>query len=152
MVERAASEMSGLGSKELKEAGLKATLPRLKILQILENSTTRHMSAEDIYRALLESGEDVPIATIYRVLTQFEGAGLVSRHKFEGEHSVYELNEGIHHDHILCIECGRVEEFVDETIEQRQQVIAEKHGFTITDHSLIIQGICASCREKRKGS
>ncbi len=144
--------MSGLGSKELKEAGLKATLPRLKILQILENSATRHMSAEDIYRALLGSGEDVPIATIYRVLTQFEGAGLVARHKFEGEHSVYELNEGSHHDHILCVECGRVEEFVDETIEQRQQAIAEEHGYSITDHSLIIQGICASCQEKSKGS
>lgn len=142
--------MSGLGSKELKEVGLKATLPRLKILQILENSATRHMSAEDIYRALLGSGEDVPIATIYRVLTQFEGAGLVSRHKFEGEHSVYELNEGTHHDHILCVECGRVEEFVDETIEQRQQAIADEHGFSITDHSLIIQGICAACREKKK--
>lgn len=142
--------MSGLGSKELKEAGLKATLPRLKILQILEYSATRHMSAEDIYRALLGSGEDVPIATIYRVLTQFEGAGLVTRHKFEGEHSVYELNEGSHHDHILCVECGRVEEFVDETIEQRQQAIAEEHGYSITDHSLIIQGICTACREKTK--
>ena len=144
--------MSGLGSKELKEAGLKATLPRLKILQILENSTTRHMSAEDIYRALLESGEDVPIATIYRVLTQFEGAGLVARHKFEGEHSVFELNEGTHHDHILCIQCGRVEEFVDEIIEQRQQAIADEHGFTITDHSLIIHGICADCREEKKSN
>lgn len=151
MAEQAASKMSGLGSKELKEAGLKATLPRLKILQILESSGTRHMSAEDIYRALLKSGEDVPIATIYRVLTQFEGAGLVARHKFEGEHSVFELNEGSHHDHILCVECGRVEEFIDETIEQRQQAIADKHGFTITDHSLIIQGICAACREKKKG-
>ncbi len=141
--------MSGLGSKELKQAGLKATLPRLKILQILENSSTRHMSAEDIYRALLESGEDVPIATIYRVLTQFETAGLVARHKFEGEHSVYELNEGSHHDHILCIECGRVEEFVDETIEQRQRAIAEEHGFSMTDHSLIIQGLCAACQKKK---
>ncbi len=149
MVERAASGMSGLGSKELKQAGLKATLPRLKILQILESSSTRHMSAEDIYRALLESGEDVPIATIYRVLTQFESAGLVARHKFEGEHSVYELNEGSHHDHILCIECGRVEEFVDETIEKRQQAIAEEHGFSITDHSLIIQGVCAACQKKK---
>ncbi len=149
MVERAASGMSGLGSKELKQAGLKATLPRLKILQILENSSTRHMSAEDIYRALLESGEDVPIATIYRVLTQFETAGLVARHKFEGEHSVYELNEGSHHDHILCIECGRVEEFVDETIEQRQRAIAEEHGFSMTDHSLIIQGLCAACQKKK---
>jgi Fur family transcriptional regulator, ferric uptake regulator len=148
MVEQAASKMSGLGSKELKEAGLKATLPRLKILQILESTSTRHMSAEDIYRGLLESGEDLPIATIYRVLTQFESAGLVARHKFEGEHSVFELNEGSHHDHILCIECGRVEEFIDEIIEQRQQVIAAEHGFTITDHSLIIQGICAACREK----
>lgn len=144
--------MGGLGSKELKEAGLKATLPRLKILQILENSSTRHMSAEDIYRALLESGEDVPIATIYRVLTQFESAGLVARHKFEGEHSVFELNEGSHHDHILCIECGRVEEFVDETIEKRQKSIAAEHGFAITDHSLIIQGICAACQKKSKSN
>ncbi len=141
--------MGGLGSKELKEAGLKATLPRLKILQILENSSTRHLSAEDIYRALLESGEDVPIATIYRVLTQFESAGLVARHKFEGEHSVFELNEGSHHDHILCIECGRVEEFVDETIEKRQKAIAAEHGFSMTDHSLIIQGICTACQKKK---
>jgi len=139
-----------MGSQELKKAGLKATLPRIKILHILEQSDRRHMSAEDIYRALLESGEDVGIATIYRVLTQFESAGLVTRHKFEGEHSVFELNEGEHHDHILCMECGRVEEFVDETIEQRQKAIAAEHGFTMTDHSLIIQGICAACRKKRQ--
>lgn len=149
MTEQAASGMGGLGSKELKQAGLKATLPRLKILQILEDSASRHMSAEDIYRALLGSGEDVPIATIYRVLTQFESAGLVARHKFEGEHSVFELNEGSHHDHILCIECGRVEEFVDETIEKRQKAIAAEHGFAMTDHSLIIQGVCAACQKKR---
>jgi len=139
-----------MGSQELKKAGLKATLPRIKILHILEQSDRRHMSAEDIYRALLDSGEDVGIATIYRVLTQFESAGLITRHKFEGEHSVFELNEGEHHDHILCIECGRVEEFLDATIEQRQKAIAAEHGFTMTDHSLIIQGVCADCRKKHQ--
>jgi len=140
-----------MSAQELKKAGLKATLPRIKILEILEKSAMRHMSAEDVYKALLESGEDVGIATVYRVLTQFESAGLVFRHNFEGGHSVFELDEGQHHDHILCIKCGRVDEFFDETIEQRQKDIAKKHGYTMTDHSLIIQGICRKCQQKDKG-
>ena len=135
-----------MGSSDLREAGLKATLPRVKILEIMERSSIRHLSAEDLYKALLEEGEDVGIATIYRVLTQFESAGLVTRHHFEGGISVFELNQGEHHDHILCIKCGKVEEFVDETIEQRQKDIAEKSGFTMTDHSLNIYGICRDCQ------
>jgi len=134
-------------SQDLKKAGLKATLPRLKILSILESTDTRHMSAEDVYKALLESGEEVGLATVYRVLTQFEAAGLVSRHHFEGGHSVFELNQGSHHDHILCVKCGRVDEFVDEVIEERQRRIAEEAGYEITDHSLYIYGICPDCRK-----
>ncbi len=135
-----------MGSEELREAGLKATLPRVKILEIMERSQVRHLSAEDIYKALLDEGEDVGIATIYRVLTQFESAGLVTRHHFEGGISVFELNHGEHHDHILCIRCGKVEEFVDEVIEQRQKDIAKKSGFSMTDHSLNIYGICKDCQ------
>ncbi|MCW8917525.1 MAG: ferric iron uptake transcriptional regulator [Gammaproteobacteria bacterium] len=136
-----------MSTKELKQAGLKATLPRLKILEILANSEEqRHMSAEDVYKVLLDHDEDIGLATVYRVLTQFETAGLVTRHNFEGGHAVFELNEGHHHDHILCVKCGRVDEFVDEVIEKRQQEIATKHGFVITDHSLTLFGICAECR------
>jgi Fur family ferric uptake transcriptional regulator len=135
-------------SQDLRKAGLKVTLPRVKILEILEsNKTNRHMSAEDVYKALLVEGEDIGLATVYRVLTQFEAAGLVTRHHFEGGHSVFELNEGSHHDHIVCVKCGRVDEFIDETIEQRQREIARKAGYEITDHSLYIYGICAKCRK-----
>ncbi len=138
-----------MSTKELKKAGLKATLPRLKILEILESGDgQRHMSAEDVYKTLLGHDEDIGLATIYRVLTQFEAAGLVTRHNFEGGHAVFELNEGSHHDHILCVKCGRVDEFIDETIEKRQQDIASKHGYTITDHSLTIYGICGECQSK----
>ncbi len=133
----------------LKKAGLKATLPRVKILEILENNALRHMSAEDMYKALLETGEDVGLATVYRVLTQFETAGLVERHHFEGGQSVFELNQGEHHDHILCISCGKVDEFSDETIEQRQRAIAKKAGYMMTDHSLYIYGVCAECQKKK---
>ncbi len=136
-----------MGSLELKKAGLKATLPRIKILEILERNDIRHMSAEDVYKALLESGEDVGVATVYRVLTQFETAGLISRHHFEGGHSVFEMNEGEHHDHILCVKCGRVDEFLDETIESRQHAIAEELGYSMTDHSLYIYGVCAECQK-----
>ncbi len=138
-------------SQDLKKAGLKATLPRLKILNILEKSRLRHMSAEDVYKALMETGEDVGLATVYRVLTQFESAGLVRRHHFEGGHSVFELDHGKHHDHILCIKCGRVDEFMDETIEERQRAIARKAGYDMTDHSLYIYGICTDCQKKGKG-
>lgn len=134
--------------KDLKKAGLKVTLPRLKILQILEKSKEHHLSAEDIYRVLIESGEDIGLATVYRVLTQFEEAGLVARHNFEGDQSVFELDRGEHHDHLLCVKCGRVEEFVDEVIEKRQQEIAKQAGFSITDHNLNIYGICANCQKK----
>lgn len=136
-------------SQDLKNAGLKATLPRIKILHFLEQSKIRHMSAEDVYKALLESGEEVGLATVYRVLTQFEQAGLVSRHHFEGGQSVFELNEGKHHDHILCIKCGKVDEFVDKVIEDRQQMIAREKGYEMTDHSLYIYGICKNCQQKK---
>ncbi len=134
-------------SQNLKKVGLKVTLPRLKILEILGKSTQRHMSAEDVYKALLGAGEDIGLATVYRVLTQFETAGLVERHNFEGGQAVFELSEGDHHDHLLCIKCGRVDEFVDETIEKRQHSIAEKFGYRITDHCLYIYGVCPDCQE-----
>ena len=133
-------------SSELRKAGLKVTLPRMKILDILEQTSSRHQSAEDVYKALLETGEDIGLATVYRVLTQFETAGLVKRHHFEGGHSVFELNEGGHHDHILCVKCGKVDEFTDETIEQRQKVIAAELGYELTDHCLYMYGICKSCQ------
>ena len=115
--------------KDLRKAGLKVTLPRLKILEILEGSNTRHLSAEDIYRSLLDSNEDIGLATVYRVLTQFEAAGLVTRHHFEDGMAVFELNQGTHHDHIVCLDCGRVEEFMDDEIEERQKEIAERLGY-----------------------
>jgi Fur family ferric uptake transcriptional regulator len=138
-----------MGNLDLREAGLKATVPRVKILEIMEQSNVRHFSAEDIYKALLDEGEEVGIATIYRVLTQFESAGLVTRHHFEGGISVFELDDGEHHDHILCIKCGKVEEFVDNVIEQRQKVIADEAGFSMTDHSLNIYGICKECQKDK---
>jgi Fur family ferric uptake transcriptional regulator len=116
----------------------------MKILEILETSKTRHMSAEDVYKVLLEAEEEIGLATVYRVLTQFEAAGLVSRHHFEGGHSVFEMNEGHHHDHIVCNQCGKVVEFVEETIERCQEKVARKAGFSIRDHSLIIYGDCTS--------
>lgn len=134
-------------NQDLRNAGLKVTLPRVKILQILEGSEDKHFSAEDVYKALIEADEDVGLATVYRVLTQFETAGLVMRHHFEGGHSVFELNTDDHHDHIVCTKCGKVEEFFDEMIEQQQEKIAEKLGFSITDHSLYIYGICPSCQK-----
>lgn len=136
-------------SRDLKKAGLKATLPRIKILHMLEQSKARHLSAEDVYKALLDSGEDVGLATVYRVLTQFEAAGLVTRHHFESGHSVFEVNEGKHHDHMLCVKCGRIEEFVDEVIEERQRAIAKKAGYAMTDHSLYIYGICKNCQQDK---
>ncbi|MGE0582445.1 MAG: ferric iron uptake transcriptional regulator [Steroidobacteraceae bacterium] len=128
--------------KDLRKAGLKVTLPRLKILEILENGPTRHQSAEAIYKQLLESNEDIGLATVYRVLTQFEAAGLVVRHHFENGMAVFELNEGTHHDHIVCLDCGKVEEFVDSGIEERQTAAATRLGFEIRDHSLILYGHC----------
>jgi Fur family ferric uptake transcriptional regulator len=128
--------------KDLKNAGLKATLPRLKVLSLFENSKERHLSAEDIYKVMINSGEDVGLATVYRVLTQFEQAGLLIRHHFESGKAVFELNHGSHHDHIVCVKCGRVEEFYDAEIEKRQECAAAKLGFKMQDHSLTIYGIC----------
>ena len=135
-----------LESSDLRKVGLKVTLPRMKILDILEGSDARHQSAEDVYKILLEMGEDIGLATVYRVLTQFESAGLVKRHHFEGGHSVFELNQGEHHDHILCVKCGRVDEFVDEIIEQHQRDIADRLGYELTDHCLYMYGICSQCK------
>lgn len=124
--------------KELRKAGLKITLPRLKILEILESTKDRHLSAEDIYKELLDSGEEIGLATVYRVLTQFEAAGLVTRHNFEGGHSVFELDDGEHHDHMVCVETGEVIEFTSEEIERLQHEVAERHGFELLDHSLVL--------------
>ncbi|GGI83932.1 ferric iron uptake transcriptional regulator [Legionella impletisoli] len=135
-------------SQQLKEVGLKITMPRLKVLQILEQFRDHHVSAEEIYKALLDMGEDVGLATVYRVLSQFESAGLVHRHNFEGGYSVYELSQGEHHDHLVCVKCGRVEEFLDEIIEKRQAMIAERAQFKMTDHSLNIYGLCVDCQKK----
>ncbi len=136
----------GSENQELRKAGLKVTLPRVKILQILENSERKHMSADDVYLALVESDQEVGLATVYRVLTQFEGAGMVARHNFEGGRSVFELTSEDHHDHIVCTSCGKIREFFDEIIEERQVEIAEKLGFRITDHSMNLYGICEECQ------
>ncbi|MES9956236.1 MAG: ferric iron uptake transcriptional regulator [Sedimenticola sp.] len=138
--------------QDIRNAGLKVTVPRLKILELLEKSGQRHVSAEDVYKMLLEAGEEIGLATVYRVLTQFEAAGLVERNNFEGGHSVFELNRGEHHDHIVCVLCGKVAEFFDETIEKRQQQIAEKYGFEIGDHSLTIYGHCLNADSCSKRS
>ena len=125
---------------DLKNAGLKVTLPRMKILDLLETSGQRHLKAEDIYKLLLDAGEEIALATVYRVLTQFETAGLVTRHHFEGGHAVFELNDGEHHDHLVDIKTGRVVEFYDETIEKRQAEIASKYNFKITEHTMVLYG------------
>ncbi len=138
------------GPSDLKRVGLKVTHPRLRILHVLENSEKRHLTAEDVYRQLLEQGEDAGLTTIYRVLTQFEAAGLVVRHNFGEGRSVFELDKGEHHDHLLCVACGRVEEFVDETIEKRQREVAAEKGYEMTDHYLHIYGICEDCRNDRE--
>jgi len=134
-----------LDNEKLRTAGLKITLPRLKILEILENADPHHLSAEDVYKTLLESEHEVSFATVYRALTQFESAQLVTRHNFEGGHSVFELKQSKHHDHLVCVKCNRVEEFIDEMIENRQLEIAKKAKFEVTDHNLTIYGICAIC-------
>ena len=130
----------GIENQEIRKAGLKVTLPRIKVLQLLENASesAHHMSAEEVYKALLEAGEDVGLATVYRVLTQFESAGLVVRHNFEGGHSVFEIAKGDHHDHMVCMETGKIIEFCDEDIEALQHKIAEQHGYEILDHSLVL--------------
>lgn len=132
-----------MDTKDLRKAGLKVTLPRLKILEIFEKNPDEHLSAEDVYRHLMELGEDkIGLATVYRVLTQFESAGLVARHNFDGGQAVFELDQGQHHDHIVCVRCGHVVEFVDRTIEERQAAIAKEHGFKLADHSLVMYGDC----------
>jgi Fur family ferric uptake transcriptional regulator len=128
--------------EELKSTGLKATIPRLKILEVFQRSSQRHMSAEDVFKVLLLENSDVGLATVYRVLTQFEQASILSRSQFEGGKSVYELNEGQHHDHLVCLDCGKVEEFYDPEIESRQQAVAQAKGFTITDHALSLYARC----------
>lgn len=132
--------------QDLRKAGLKVTLPRLKVLEILETSEQRHLSAEDVYKALLEMDEEIGLATVYRVLTQFENAGLVSRLSIEGGHAVFELEDGDHHDHLFCVKCNKIEEFYDDVIEERQKAIAKQYGFEMTDHSLYIYGICKNCQ------
>ena len=129
-------------SQDLKNAGLKATTPRLKILNLFETSDVRHLTAEDVYKILLADNEDVGLATVYRVLTQFEQAGLLIRHSFEGDKAVFELNQGKHHDHLVCLQCGKVEEFHDPEIEKRQDRIAKERGFVVREHSLYLFADC----------
>jgi len=133
-------------TQDLRKAGLKVTLPRVKILEVMEREIdNRHLSAEQVYKILLAEEEEIGLATIYRVLTQFESAGLVTRHHFEGGNSVFELNKGHHHDHIMCVKCGKVDEFTDDVIESRQNDIAKKLGYELTDHSLYLYGLCPAC-------
>lgn len=134
-----------LGKKDLKEVGLKVTGPRLKILEILETSDKKHLSAEQIYNALRKNKQDVSLATIYRVLTQFEQSNIVHRLNFEDNQAVFELMDGSHHDHLVCVKCGNIEEFIDEVIEAHQESIAQKYGYQLTEHSLCLYGICPNC-------
>ena len=138
-----------ISNQDLRKAGLKVTLPRIKILELLENSRQHHLSAEDIYKTLLEQGEDVGLATVYRVLHNFEAAGIIQRHHFENNHSVFEIMQEDHHDHLVCQNCNKVVEFTNETIEQEQHSVAEKHGFQLTGHSLNLYGYCdePGCQE-----
>ncbi|MCK6434776.1 MAG: ferric iron uptake transcriptional regulator [Burkholderiaceae bacterium] len=129
-------------AEELKSSGLKATLPRIKVLEVFQRSAQRHMTAEDVFKALLAEGADIGLATVYRVLMQFEQAGLLSRSHFESGKSVFELNEGRHHDHLVCLTCGRVEEFFDPEIEKRQRAVAQSKGFELQDHSLSLYAVC----------
>ncbi len=139
--------------QDLKNAGLKATVPRMRILEIFqkaqESETQRHLSAEDIYKQLVSENVDIGLATVYRVLTQFEAAGIIMRHYFGNDRATYEMDDGQHHDHIVCTRCGRVEEFVDKEIEKRQKMIAEQLGFELEGHALSMYGICSDCRKKK---
>lgn len=136
---------------ELKSSGLKATLPRIKILEVFQNTSQRHMTAEDVFKALLNEGADIGLATVYRVLMQFEQAGLLSRNHFESGKAVFELNEGKHHDHLVCVTCGRVEEFYDAEIEKRQHNIAQARGFELQDHALALYAVCTkkNCEHRK---
>ena len=139
-------------TKNLKQAGLKTTQPRLKVLDVLETSQIHHMTAEDVYKRLLETEQQIGLATVYRILTQFEAAGLVIRHNFEGGRALYELDNGAHHDHMVCVECGKVFEFFDRTIEQRQRNVATKAGFVMEDHSLSLYGVCNGMKKSGRCS
>ena len=130
-------------AEEIKSSGLKATLPRIRILEVFQKTALRHMTAEDVYKALLQEGSDIGLATVYRVLMQFEQAGILSRNHFEVGKALFELNEGTHHDHLVCLDCGRVEEFYDPAIEQRQRSIAQARGFELQDHALAMYAVCA---------
>lgn len=134
-----------MNDQELRKAGLKVTGPRIKVLTILESKKDKHLSAEDVYQLLVEQGNDIGLATVYRVLTQFEAAGIVKRHHFEGDYAVFELDSGAHHDHLVCLKCGAVQEFLDPKIERRQELIAQKYQFKMTDHHLTIFGMCEKC-------
>lgn len=136
-----------MDAQDLKSAGLKVTLPRLKILEVLEKSPNHHLSAEDIYRALIEQHEEVGVATIYRVLTQFEESGIVNKLNFENNLSVYELSNVEHHDHLVCVKCNNIVEFQDDVIEDHQEQIAKKYGYQLTDHSLYLYGLCSDCQK-----
>ena len=138
-----------ISNQELRKAGLKVTMPRVKILELLENSPVHHMSAEDVYKALLAAGEDVGLATVYRVLTQFEQAGILARSQFDSGKAVFELNDGDHHDHLICTNCGKVVEFSDPEIEKRQQKIAKDNAFALESHAMVLYGICGSCLKGR---
>jgi Fur family ferric uptake transcriptional regulator len=135
-----------MNAQDLKTAGLKVTLPRLKILEILENNDNHHLSAEDIYRVLMKQNEEVGMATIYRVLTQFELSGMINKLNFDNGQSVYELSNVEHHDHLMCVKCGKIEEFIDDVIEQRQHEIAKRHCYQLTDHCLYLYGLCQQCQ------
>ena len=139
-------------AEELKSSGLKATLPRIKILEVFQSTTQRHMTAEDVFKVLLNEGADVGLATVYRVLMQFEQAGILSRNHFESGKAVFELNEGKHHDHLVCVDCGRVEEFFDAEIEKRQRSIAATRGFELQDHALALYAVCTKkhCPHRHK--
>ena len=147
-----ATNIAMTDSKELRSTGLKATLPRLKVLELFQNSTERHMTAEDVFKILLNENADIGLATVYRVLTQFEQAGLLMRHHFESGKAVFELNEGSHHDHLVCLQCGKVEEFYDSEIEKRQIKIAKDRGFNIHDHSLYLYADCTKPKCPNKHS
>lgn len=140
--------------EELKSSGLKATLPRIRILEIFQKAQQRHMTAEDVFKALLADGSDIGLATVYRVLMQFEQAGILARNHFESGKSVFELNEGQHHDHLVCMSCGRVEEFFDPEIEARQRAVAQARGFTLQDHALALYAACIKpdCEHRSAGS
>lgn len=144
--------MASLSNQELRKAGLKVTLPRLKILELLESAELHHMSAEEVYKALIEQGEDVGLATVYRVLTQFEQAGIVERHNFENNLSVFEITQEEHHDHLVCDICGKIVEFRNAIIEEQQLKVAEEFGFTLSGHSLVLYGICDNqeCKDSAK--